>query len=1434
MLLDPKKLDIVNLQKSITRAEAKSVHTDLSGGEWKTIKGHHVYIKNGQIIAGAGAGKTGKPVKLTKKELATHQEALTPAPKKGAGKDVKPKTAGAGKDGSNNKKPSSGAKRSTTAPVPEAAKPATKGKTTGAKPANAAPAASSKPAASGKSKSTPRAAGSVSKPKPTAPVPASKAKSVEIGNLGSFRPSRTAKVAARTLYRDKDGFYVKNNGHLVSVRETKDGGWEATHESMSRDFASARKANHKESNAVMTSTESPKAAPKTSKAKGAAVDGKTTATAKVGSGESKPAAGASGSKPASNGRKPKSAVQPASEAKKPEANKPAAPKKESSKAGAKKAEVAPPSEATMEATRKFKVGEYQKWFTGLPASERKSVMEMKDVPRSKYSVGMSFTGDGGNSQHVLNVFSHLRAQSGLSKTKAGKETSKKGVKDTRHQAQENKTVAYDVGEKVGGARKDLATIQQRFEADPSAQDLASLEEQYPEAAQKLVTKKTLLKPLDWEAERDNGVDVNAAMAKKLVYDRIATAPANNTPLDRMLYFNAMRNIQRVLEPIKTWEQFRDATRELGQYMGKETARSLSSAEFMVKHATQKVNENNPREHDLTEYGAHYDRTKEEWVVPKGAKEKWAAAQQQNLTKKLEELETVKKIQAVPLGLPLGEKFHDFFTDYKSRERTFDTIRGKRLTWEKYFADKENAPKRSGGTSEGEEKPLRAGEERARIPLGQAQRKGGRKSNVAKPEDMVKNFNFRGVEFGNYVNDDNGKHHLIKASEAFQDLADVLGMKDKDISLNGRLAMAFGARGKGGALAHYEPMSKVINMTRDAGAGTLAHEWGHGLDNILHAQSIGSASIGFASDGIGDKGSSLVHSAYEGLMDAINKGDGKMYIKPDGKSYSTPADWRDHHELPFHEAFAKVRKKVDDDHQRQIDMNDRYYAGNLAKLKQGYASADANRDKSLLNRYHALASLYKKHGKEVPDYAQPTYRSQYRTEADKLCKGKEGYWNRKHELFARAFESYVLDKLGAGGRQNDYLVAGTTDHRTYPQGKERELINSHFDNLMEAVNADKALEKGLAFDLQKSLEPENGLTQRFAYEVPNPEGVIYIPVNRLQRVYQTAEATNWDKVKSNMDRMQAGEALEPVVIGYDHDIHDGHHRWEAAKLLDHTHVPCQIKGTNPILLEAAQERYNELWKAFDESKHPRAADGKFGKKAAAPKAKADPKTKAKAAPKPKKPKLVVEEGASEDHVTIFHGTALVNAKAIQEKGFATRRSGNGDLGKCAYFKSPEWDKHESDDWGHSQRTVNYFAADSVEQKGHSTPAVIKAVIDRKHLLDCTKGRPKELQDMIDATRTHGRKDATPRWDKNSSPYEAYAKKHGIKAIIDKLDTAWEEEGYQIGVYDPKIIKILDVGKGLDGVGSEAQLRKAIARALAYCLLHHEFDADGNLILHVGAN
>jgi hypothetical protein len=118
-----------------------------------------------------------------------------------------------------------------------------------------------------------------------------------------------------------------------------------------------------------------------------------------------------------------------------------------------------------------------------------------------------------------------------------------------------------------------------------------------------------------------------------------------------------------------------------------------------------------------------------------------------------------------------------------------------------------------------------------------------------PDVFSDTFGFRGVQFGNYVEQARRQSDLNEAFDGLMDLAAVLGVPPRALSLNGQLGLAFGSRGKGGKnapAAHFEPGRVVINLTKGGGPGSLAHEWWHSLDNYF-AKQADSNSTGFVTD-----------------------------------------------------------------------------------------------------------------------------------------------------------------------------------------------------------------------------------------------------------------------------------------------------------------------------------------------------------------------------------------------------------------------------------------------------------------------------------------------------------------------------------------------------------------------------------------------------------
>lgn len=130
------------------------------------------------------------------------------------------------------------------------------------------------------------------------------------------------------------------------------------------------------------------------------------------------------------------------------------------------------------------------------------------------------------------------------------------------------------------------------------------------------------------------------------------------------------------------------------------------------------------------------------------------------------------------------------------------------------------------------------------------------------------------------------------------------------------------------------------------------------------------------------------------------------------------------------------------------------------------------------------------------------------------------------------------------------------------------------------------------DMEKSILEEMNLvkagkvhlpkgSERYSYKTHSDYGVIHIPVNRLEQVYQSDKAINKKKVNENKIKMKRGTPLHPVEIGYNYDVHDGHHRWHAAMELGHTHVPCKVVGQDPDKVAEAKKKYREVWKSEQE-------------------------------------------------------------------------------------------------------------------------------------------------------------------------------------------------------------------------------------------------------------
>lgn len=96
----------------------------------------------------------------------------------------------------------------------------------------------------------------------------------------------------------------------------------------------------------------------------------------------------------------------------------------------------------------------------------------------------------------------------------------------------------------------------------------------------------------------------------------------------------------------------------------------------------------------------------------------------------------------------------------------------------------------------------------------------------------KQYDFRTIEIGRWVTPAERDRAAVNFHQALSDLMATLQGPETLISLRGHLGLQYGIGGRPGVAAHYIPASRQLALAKNAGAGSLAHEWFHALDHYL--------------------------------------------------------------------------------------------------------------------------------------------------------------------------------------------------------------------------------------------------------------------------------------------------------------------------------------------------------------------------------------------------------------------------------------------------------------------------------------------------------------------------------------------------------------------------------------------------------------------------
>ncbi|QBY56033.1 LPD1 domain-containing protein [Cupriavidus oxalaticus] len=599
----------------------------------------------------------------------------------------------------------------------------------------------------------------------------------------------------------------------------------------------------------------------------------------------------------------------------------------------------------------------------------------------------------------------------------------------------------DAGEKIGGARKDFYSSALRVEDLADMNDREKLE---------LVTKDNVWPSRSLADYRESGVDARVALFVQTMRREFPAAPKQ---LDHVeIYVDMARKLQDLSVRIKTKDDlsaFEDGLVSAGLLVREErphgTSRSMPTEYGEMLYAASRsgfrfVNRYLFDAEDgyrAAAYPYHSKQFKigDEWQRPRDMD---------------------------------SEGFYDFLE--AQRQQTAEKRKQTMENRESGDADKQALAR-----------PHLAKVIRDGLP---DERRG---RNIA-PDDLLNDFGFRACEFGNWLPDTERQDVLNRAYDALCTLARVLDVEKQALSLDGTLALAFGSRGVGRALAHYECARKVINLTRLRGAGALAHEWWHAFDDYVGEKLKAEASEKRAAMAPTLTNSYFASELFLAVQRGRRRGDFKTAIYANWNKL--PADMEEMRPLLKLVDSISTRAWSDEEVLRAVqnDLAKEERAlltslENILLAAQPGASMEIVKQTSRkyldqlrleANDPDARKCVWAKHplqealrelpvvgltGKAKADhdirlmvlgkhirgyiqsyalcsedalrrecsYAQNRTYTQYAVSAQHFDKKKaQPYWSQMRELTARAFESYVQDQIEENGWREDYLVHGTEE------------------------------------------------------------------------------------------------------------------------------------------------------------------------------------------------------------------------------------------------------------------------------------------------------------------------------------------------------------------------------------------------------------------------
>lgn len=535
----------------------------------------------------------------------------------------------------------------------------------------------------------------------------------------------------------------------------------------------------------------------------------------------------------------------------------------------------------------------------------------------------------------------------------------------------------------------------------SSEDLINLEKN-PAIAYEQIVKEKVWTPYDVQKLKDDGNTSGAAFYKVKLREYVQKRPANNK-ISRLLYVKGIEFLRNWLEDKKNLD-------------------------------------------DIVAYNTDYKR------VPL-------------FKKQLEELleneltnEVVRIANISPNKTNINEEIPGSFRDYNTNAifgKQFDYIINnadygneyvlrfyqnlrkadeKNLDWEenwdwadKYLDKTKKVTKKETTEDEGADK-IEVSEKR--LPLQHIVRKGGLKvtDDMITTEFIQKEFLYKNVIFGNYVNDRFSKQFVKYFIASMLDLGEILDLNISAINKSAGLSISFGSMGGGSkAVASYFPNHKTINLTKSKGDGSIAHEWAHYLDNILEDGDLITGTPKFATD-------SYKIKEVRNFLSNV---------------YFSHKEIRENYKLLFFPGYIS-KNYTARSFARQFFLNCKNLDEAIEKFKSyfrrypGYGEftigdkKQTNYNKKNLDFYLAAGAYISKEFNnskmvciEADSHCSYMFRDAFYAD---LSKSKK-YWTTPKEMFARAFECMVLQKLKKAGRENNYLIRVNKEGKDYSPDKD---------------------------------------------------------------------------------------------------------------------------------------------------------------------------------------------------------------------------------------------------------------------------------------------------------------------------------------------------------------------------------------------------------------